>query len=143
MCIRSIIHCAEKSCHHFVFRFFLAWNSFRVVVCTCLDAHILFRAKITNEAINKRRTCFRQYLLSDLNNTGLSFDQLPEITDPFFSHLFVDEAAQAQEPEILVPLSCVVDPYFGAKKVELAFIGDPRQLRYEHHRFMISSRFYL
>ncbi|KAL7516520.1 LOW QUALITY PROTEIN: hypothetical protein ACHAWX_001531, partial [Stephanocyclus meneghinianus] len=124
----SIIHltCQNTSTGEFTLPPPSAWNSFRVVVCTCLDAHILFRAKITNEAINKRRTCFRQYLLSDLNNTGLSFDQLPKITDPFFSHLFIDEAAQATEPEILVPLSCVVDPYFGTKKQ--TFIGDPRQL---------------
>jgi superfamily I DNA and/or RNA helicase len=101
-----------------------------VIVCTCLDAHILFRAKITNEAIAKRRKCFRQYLLSKTNNLGFSID-VPEDTslDPYFSHLFIDEAAQASEPEILIPMSCVIDPYPGPKKVEVALIGDPRQLR--------------
>jgi superfamily I DNA and/or RNA helicase len=94
-----------------------------------MDAHILFRAKITNEAIHKRKTCFRQYLCSDSNNLGFVLDSIPVDADPYFSHLFVDEAAQATEPEILIPMSCVVDPYPGAKKVEIALIGDPRQLR--------------
>lgn len=100
-------------------------------MCTCMDAHILFRAKITNEAIAKRRKCFREYLLSDSHNLGFSIDDLPDnSTDPYFSHLFIDESAQASEPEILIPMSCVIDPNPGAKKVEIALIGDPRQLRY-------------
>ena len=39
-----------------------------------------------------------------------------------------DEAAQATEPEILCPISCVVDPHLGGRKVEICLIGDPRQL---------------
>lgn len=95
-----------------------------------MDAHILFRAKITNEAIAKRRECFRQYLSSDAQNLGFSIDIPDETIAPYFSHLFVDEAAEASEPEILIPMSVVIDPYPGAKKVEIALIGDPRQLRY-------------
>lgn len=114
-----------------LFSVLAAWKNFRVIVCTCMDAHILFRAKITNEAIAKRRKCFRNYLVSDAHNLGFSINDLPEnSTDPYFSHLFIDESAQASEPEILIPMSCVIDPYPGAKKVEVALIGDPRQLRY-------------
>ena len=95
-----------------------------------MDAHILFRAKITNEAIAKKRQCFRQYLQSNSHNLGYSISGLPDSSmDPYFSHLFIDEAAQASEPEILIPISCVIDPYLGAKKAEVALIGDPRQLR--------------
>jgi len=45
-----------------------------------------------------------------------------------FTHLFLDEAAQATEPECLIPLSVVVDPEPGSRKVEIALVGDPRQL---------------
>jgi superfamily I DNA and/or RNA helicase len=45
-----------------------------------------------------------------------------------FTHLFIDEAAQATEPESLIPLSVVVDPEPGNRKVEVALVGDPRQL---------------
>lgn len=95
-----------------------------------MDAHILFRAKITNEAIAKKRKCFRNYLLSDSHNLGFTINDIPDSSlIPYFSHLFIDEAAQASEPEILIPMSCVVDPYPGARKAEVALIGDPRQLR--------------
>jgi superfamily I DNA and/or RNA helicase len=50
------------------------------------------------------------------------------VTDPHWSHLFIDEAAQATEPETLIPLSVVVDPEPGTRKVEICLVGDPRQL---------------
>jgi len=48
--------------------------------------------------------------------------------EPHFTHLFIDEAAQATEPESLIPLSVVVDDFADAVKVEIALAGDPRQL---------------
>lgn len=108
----------------------VVWSKLRVIVCTCHDSHILFRAKITNEAITKRRVCFRQYLSSQ-HNLGFTINSLPDNSSvPYFTHLFIDEAAQASEPEILIPMSCVIDPYPGPKKAEVALIGDPRQLRW-------------
>jgi hypothetical protein len=89
----------------------------------------MFQAKLTNEAIKAKRQCFRSFLLLKSNNLGTAASGPFEYMDnPFFSHLFIDEAAQATEPEILCPLSCVVDPYPGGKLVEVGFIGDPRQL---------------
>ena len=51
-----------------------------------------------------------------------------DVTRPHFTHLFVDEASQAMEPEIIIPSSVVVDPEPGAIQAEIGLIGDPRQL---------------
>ena len=94
-----------------------------------MDAHLLFRANINNHAIRNKQQCFRTFLLSKSNNLGLNFGEVAANNNPFFTHLFIDEAAQATEPEILVPISCVVDPHFGGlRKVEIGLVGDPRQL---------------
>lgn len=105
------------------------WTKFRVVICTCMDAHILYRAQLTNYAIRTKRQCFVSYLRSS-STIGLNFggSEVSCSKEPFFSHLFIDEAAQATEPEVLCPLSVVVDPFPGEHKVEIALIGDPRQL---------------
>ena len=105
------------------------WTKFRVVICTCKDAHILYRAQITNYAIRTKRQCFLSYIKSR-TPIGLNFggSEVSCSKEPFFSHLFVDEAGQATEPEILCPMSVVLDPLPGEQKVEIALIGDPRQL---------------
>ena len=100
------------------------WIGLKVVVCTCMDAHLLFRAHITNRSIRAKQECFRTFLLSKSNPLGLSFGQVVIDRDPFFTHLFVDEAAQATEPEILCPISCVVDPvscYISIQRDEVIF----------------------
>ena len=107
------------------------WTGFRVVICTCMDANILFRAQITNHAIRAKRLYFRTYIMSLLSGghpVGLTCGQVTVDDSPFFTHLFIDEAAQATEPEILCPISCVFDPHLGGRKVEISLIGDPRQL---------------
>ncbi|KAL7499976.1 hypothetical protein ACHAWT_010917 [Skeletonema menzelii] len=105
------------------------WTKFRVVVCTCMDAHILYRAQLTNYAIRTKRQCFVSFLRSN-NTIGLNFggSEVSGSKEPFFTHLFVDEAGQATEPEVLCPMSVVLDPMPGEQKVEIALIGDPRQL---------------
>eukprot|EP00536_Pseudo-nitzschia_multiseries_P009041 jgi/Psemu1/199734/e_gw1.244.53.1 len=60
---------------------------------------------------------------------GLTVEgQIEGANKPHFTHLFIDEAAQATEPETLIPLSVVVDDHPEATKVEIALCGDPRQL---------------
>ena len=108
-----------------------AWTDYRVVVCTCLDAQILFRAQITNSVIRKKQLCFQKFIMSAMSGghpLGLTIGELKVNEDPFFTHLFIDEAAQATEPEILCPISCVFDTHHGGRKVEIALCGDPRQL---------------
>lgn len=102
---------------------------FRVIVCTCSDAHILYKLGFTNQQLRKRRECFVNFCSKAsrrLNLTGGYAGQ--EVNSPHFTHLFVDEAAQATEPEVLIPLSVVVDPEHGSTKAEIGLVGDPRQL---------------
>jgi superfamily I DNA and/or RNA helicase len=42
----------------------------------------------------------------------------------FFTHIFIDEAAQASEPEILIPLSGL----WQQKNCHVILSGDPKQL---------------
>ena len=99
---------------------------FQVIVCTCSDAHLLYRIGLTNQQLRERRHCLRSSIKKTCAVVNLDFE-LHGVDDPHFTHLFIDEAAQASEPETLVPLSVVVDP-LGKRQVEIALCGDPRQL---------------
>ena len=48
----------------------------------------------------------------------------------FFSHVFLDEAGHAVEPEAIVPLSRVisVDPMEPTNSTQVVLAGDPQQL---------------
>jgi hypothetical protein len=104
---------------------------FQVIVCTCSDAHILYLAGLTNASLRSRRQCFQNYVEHGIQQSGLCISKGGTImgaSQPHFTHLFVDEAAQATEPETLIPMSVVVDDAPGVIKVEIALAGDPRQL---------------
>ena len=101
---------------------------FRVIICTCLDAHILYSAGLTNATLRGWRKCLSHSAQKLFKKCQLSFDIIRGVDEPHFTHLFIDEAAQATESESLIPLSVVVDPEPGAVKVEIALVGDPRQL---------------
>lgn len=103
---------------------------FRVIVCTCVDAHFLYRVGLTNQQLRLRRQDFRDVLLQQCGPVNLKMQGMAGVDVPHFTHLLVDEAAQATEPELLIPLSVVVDPdpASSARKVEIALVGDPRQL---------------
>lgn len=103
--------------------------SFAIIVCTCEDAHILFLAGLTNASLRKRRRCIQANVEETLRASGLKLSgEILGSNQTHFTHLFIDEAAQATEPESLIPLSVVVDDHWGATKVEIALCGDPRQL---------------
>ena len=102
---------------------------FSVIVCTCHDAHLLYMAGLTNASLRRRRRIVKLDIERRLRDSGLEFHGAIEGENiPHFTHLFIDEAAQATEPECLIPLSVVVDDDPGATKVEIALCGDPRQL---------------
>jgi len=103
---------------------------FRVVVCTCTDAHILHAAGFTNASLRTRRLRLEKYVRNMYSSSNLTLidDAISGSDSTHFTHLFVDEAAQATEPESLVPLSVVLDDAPGSVKVEIALVGDPRQL---------------
>jgi hypothetical protein len=102
--------------------------SFQVIVCTCSDAHLLYMAGLTNQQLRCRRRCFQQSLEMACQDRHLSVT-VEGVNEPHFTHLFIDEAAQATEPETLIPFSVVVDPYPGIRNVEIVLSGDPRQLQ--------------
>ena len=102
---------------------------FSVIVCTCEDAHLLFLAGFTNSSLRRRRNCLQKDAEQRLRLSGLELRGTIEgANNPHFTHLFIDEAAQATEPESLIPMSVVVDDHPDATKVEIALCGDPRQL---------------
>jgi superfamily I DNA and/or RNA helicase len=102
--------------------------SFDIIVCTCHDAHILYQTGLTNQQLRMHRMQVESRTKIELAACGIQFDSIPAVHEPHFTHLFIDEAAQATEPESLIPLSVVVDPIAGSRKVEIALVGDPRQL---------------
>jgi hypothetical protein len=82
-----------------------------------LDAHAVDAFKtMSSMAFNKVDYPYRR------GGTLMGASQL------HFTHLFVDKAAQATEPETLIPMSVVVDYAPGVIKVEITLAGDPRQL---------------
>jgi helicase MOV-10 len=100
---------------------------FRVIVCTCSDASILYNLGFTNQQLGQQRACFAHQSLQ--LSQRLRLPSPPSewaLRCPVFTHLFVDEAAQATEPELAISLSVVVDNE--APFCEIGLVGDPRQL---------------
>lgn len=103
--------------------------SFRVIVCTCSDANVLYRLEFTNQQLRVQRQCFLSYAKETCQKLNLKVSKVAEgASNPHFTHLFIDEASQATEPEIMIALSIVVDHSPDSVKAEIALIGDPRQL---------------
>ena len=102
---------------------------FSVVVSTCKDSALLFLAGATNSSLLRRRNCLQLETEQRLRSSGLTLTgKINGADHPYWTHLFIDEAAQATEPESLIPMSVVVDDNQSATKAEIALCGDPRQL---------------
>lgn len=100
---------------------------YSVIVTTCRDASILARARMTNR---------------DLYHVQKRMYEITRAIHPFQSHLepqlhwsavLIDEAAQAMEPEALIPLTIVAPPLDAARKTILhpplfVMAGDEHQL---------------
>jgi AAA domain len=108
--------------------------NFQVIVCTCYDAHLLYMMGLTNHQLRLHRQELQRQTIKSFRSCGVLIDEIPGVNEPHWTHLFIDEAAQATEPESLIPLSVVVDPSSWinnstSRKVEIALVGDPRQLQ--------------
>lgn len=78
----------------------------KIVVTTCRSADNLVKARVTN-----RDLVSLQRNMTAIINPGLEGKATPEAVTPLhWAALFVDEAAQATEPEILIPLT-IVSPH--------------------------------
>lgn len=97
---------------------------FEVIVCTTNDASLLYQAGLTNQQLRIRRQAFAEYVRGVSNSCQMQVDISSK--EPHFTHFFLDESAQATEPEVLIPLSVVIDP--GQATTEIALVGDPKQL---------------
>jgi hypothetical protein len=74
---------------------------FCVVVTNCRDAGMLVNGKVTNGEIMRAQR--------DLYNSCYPLSKrAPPPLHPHWTHLLVDEAAQASEPEVLIPMEVVL-----------------------------------
>jgi helicase MOV-10 len=90
---------------------------YKVVVTTCFGCSLLFQSGI----INSRMNILKSEITNDWNGESS--------TDSFWTHLFIDEAAQATEPETLIPLSVVAPPPNGNYQLtNIILCGDHKQL---------------
>ncbi|KAF7505674.1 hypothetical protein GJ744_000523 [Endocarpon pusillum] len=78
--------------------------SYKVVVATCRDADMLVRARLTNEALGHLA---RSTLRAVAPSAHAAVNELQLL---HWTALLVDEAAQATEPEALIPLMVVAPP---------------------------------
>ncbi|KAJ1557634.1 hypothetical protein HK096_006157, partial [Nowakowskiella sp. JEL0078] len=78
---------------------------YRVLVCTCIDAAMLVSAGVSNFQLGELYVQYHQLMHGPFPHLH------PEFPKPksHWTHLFIDEAAQASEPETAIPLSVVVD----------------------------------
>jgi len=93
---------------------------YRIIVTTCSDAAILSKAKVTNANIQHARINFEKYL-------NLRSEPVP--ASLFWTHLLIDEAAQASEPETLVAIEVVL-PLSRDVRPTVVLCGDIRQRKF-------------
>ncbi|KAH0541842.1 hypothetical protein FGG08_003725 [Glutinoglossum americanum] len=95
--------------------------TYKIVVTTCRDAGILVQARVTNRDLVRLEKGILDSLHSDGQNNLGSFLH--------WTALLVDEAAQAMEPEVAIPLAVVAPPAQGGiGDVIVVMAGDQNQL---------------
>ena len=87
---------------------------FQVVVTTCLDAAILAKAQVTNHDIQEAREHYEAILGKGTGPSPLHW-----------THLLIDEAAQASEPETLVPMEVVFPTPYRSSSGALTVSPEP------------------
>lgn len=99
---------------------------YRVVVTTCQDADILVQARVTNQDI----VTLQGNMTATFNPFHFQQGQLSLDYPLHWTALIMDEAAQATEPETLIPLSVVSPPTSNKLTQEPIFVmaGDEHQL---------------
>ncbi|KAE9974819.1 hypothetical protein EG328_003605 [Venturia inaequalis] len=100
---------------------FKALMNFKVIVTTCRDADMLVRARLTNRDLNEL-----EHNLQSIFHP----EDVPDFRPLHWDAVFLDEAAQATEPEALIPLTVVAPPqnYRGSHLPQVIMAGDHKQL---------------
>lgn len=95
--------------------------NYKVIVTTCRDADMLIRARLTNRDLHELEHNFQSILHPE--------DE-PDFRPLHWDAVFLDEAAQATEPEALIPLTVVAPPqtYPGPHLPQVVMAGDHKQL---------------
>ncbi|KAF8298246.1 P-loop containing nucleoside triphosphate hydrolase protein [Clavulina sp. PMI_390] len=103
-----------------------------VIVTSCVDASLLFSARCTNAALSILEDHFTSHLHSNAHTPPPPFP-----TRQHFGFLLIDEAAQASEMELCIPLSVVApaptfyrtgQPIPAADLPHVTICGDTKQL---------------
>jgi hypothetical protein len=102
---------------------------FRIVVSTCSDAAIIAKTKVTNYHIQVTREHFEKHLY-------FRSERLP--ASLFWTHLLIDEAAQASEPETLAAIEVVL-PAFPDVRPTLVLCGDRQQCKFTSLSFVMGA----
>ena len=97
---------------------------YKIVITTCQDADLLIQARVSNRDL--------YYLHRDMTSTLFpSQSPSPRCPPLHWSALIIDEAAQATEPDTLIPLTVVVPPIDAPVEVVppiFVMAGDQHQL---------------
>ncbi|KIW04052.1 uncharacterized protein PV09_04871 [Verruconis gallopava] len=112
--------CIEDN--HFSIPPFRTMMKYKVVITTCRDADLLVQARLTNRDIHE----FSTSMLSILQDS----EEMNPDTPLHWQALLIDEAAQATEPESLIPLTLISPPALtsGFKEPIFVMAGDQQQL---------------
>lgn len=97
----------------------------RVIVTSCRDSSMLARARLTNKDLFAV-----QYSFQNVSVAISPYEKLPEVK-LHWTALLLDEAAQAMEPEALIPLTIVAPPselYYSSPAPLVVMAGDEYQL---------------
>ncbi|KXS20010.1 P-loop containing nucleoside triphosphate hydrolase protein [Gonapodya prolifera JEL478] len=99
----------------------------RVVACTCRDASLLVDVGAANSALEQVWREHHAWLRKTYPHIHKG-EPPPWI--PHWTHAFVDEAGQALEPEVVIPMTVVAAPKSTGRNLPSQFIlcGDYRQL---------------
>jgi helicase MOV-10 len=76
---------------------------FRVVVTTCLDAGMILSSGLSNQDCSEQYNVYHKNMIQSL---PFFHRKMPSMSH-FWTHLLIDEAGQASEPETAVPLSVI------------------------------------
>jgi superfamily I DNA and/or RNA helicase len=96
---------------------------YNIVVCTFVEAGILSSIGLSNQGISKAREAYVNNVNGGFADLGMSQITMPNLHH--YTHLFMDEAAQATEPETLIPICTTIHSQF---PVQIILCGDPYQL---------------
>ncbi|KAJ3067726.1 hypothetical protein HDU98_009060 [Podochytrium sp. JEL0797] len=107
-----------------------AFLKLKVVVCTTEDAGILGQCGFSNTFMNESYARHWERMKTQFPFYCHGVDE--GTRDLFWTHLFIDEAGQATEPESLIPISLVAcQPLVskvGVKRAQIVLCGDHMQL---------------